>query len=141
MISDGSFSQSRCYSASSSASYIDRLNEKRDKEEEKLASGKRINGAADDAAGLQIAERLTSQINNDVQLANNNQDQININNVQDGQLSAIQEGPDARANTLSVQSGNPLADQSAIQAEFNQITEQVNTVAGEALGDANFYQV
>lgn len=120
-----------------SASYIDRLNEKRDKEEEKLASGKRINGAADDAAGLQIAERLTSQINNDVQLANNNQDQININNVQDGQLSAIQEGL-ARANTLSVQSGNPLADQSAIQAEFNQIAEQVNTVAGEALGDANF---
>ncbi|WP_448250112.1 flagellin [Thalassotalea agariperforans] len=120
-----------------SASYIDRLNEKRDKEEEKLASGKRINGAADDAAGLQITERLTSQINNDVQLANNNQDQLNINNVQDGQLSAIQEGL-ARANTLSVQSGTPLADQSAIQAEFNQIAEQVNTVAGEALGDANF---
>lgn len=120
-----------------SASYIDRLNEKREKEEEKLASGKRINGAADDAAGLQIAERLTSQINNDVQLANNSQDQVNINKVQDGQLSAIQEGL-ARANTLSVQSANPLADQSAIQAEFNQIAEQINTVAGEALGDANF---
>lgn len=120
-----------------SASYIDRLKEKRDEDSEKLASGKRINNAADNAAGLQIAQRLTSQINNDAQLANNSQDQLNINNVQGGQLSAIEEGL-ARANTLSVQSANPLADQSAIQAEFNQIAEQVNTVAGELLGDASF---
>jgi len=123
--------------STSSVSYIDRLKEKRDEEDEKLASGKRINSAADDAAGLQIAEQLTSQINNHAQLANNSQDQLNINNVQSGQLSAIQEGLE-RANILSVQSTNPLADQSAIQAEFNQIAEQVNTVAGELFSDASF---
>ena len=119
------------------STYSERLKEKRDDENEKLASGKRINSAADDAAGLQIAERLTAQLNNDNQQAINSQDTINVNNVKTGQLSAIEEGLQ-RATTLSVQSGNPLADPAAIQTEYNQITEQVNTLAGELLGNSSF---
>ncbi len=122
---------------SPSLSIIDRLNKEREDKDEKLASGKRINSAADDAAGLQIASRLTSQINGNQQLSYNAQDQVNINNVQEGQLASIAEGLQ-RASVLSVQSGNPLADSSAIQGEFDQITEQVNAIAGEALGDPNF---
>lgn len=122
---------------SPSLNLIERLEKKREEEDEKLASGRRINSAADDPAGLQIAERLTSQINESQQLSINAQDQINQNQVQGGQLSAINEGLQ-RANTLSVQSGNPLADQDAIQAEFDQLTEQINTIAGEALGNSSF---
>ncbi|MGJ8692008.1 MAG: flagellin [Thalassotalea sp.] len=122
---------------STSANNIERLEQKRAAEDEKIATGKRINRAADDTAGLQISERLTAQINNDAQLSNNNQDQVNNNQVQAGQLAAINDGLQ-RANTLSAQSGNPLADQDAIQAEFNQITEQINTLAEEALGSEDF---
>ena len=122
---------------SPSLNYIERLEKKREEEDEKIASGKKINSAADDAAGLQIAERLTAQINNDAQLSFNAQDQINTNQVQEGQLAAISEGLQ-RANTLSVQSGSPLADQDAIQAEFNELTEQINTIAEEAFGYEDF---
>ncbi len=121
----------------SSLNVIDRLNKKREEQDEKVASGKKINSAADDAAGLQIASRLTAQVNGYEQLSVNAQDQVNINNVQSGQLSSIAEGLQ-RANVLSIQSGNPLGDSNAIQGELDQITEQVNTIAGEVLGDANF---
>ncbi|MEW6992195.1 flagellin [Colwelliaceae bacterium 6441] len=122
---------------SQSISILDRLATEREEKDEKLASAKRINSAADDAAGLQIAERLTSQVNEYQQRSVNAQDQVNINNVQTGQLSSISEGLQ-RANVLSIQSGNPLSDPSAIQGELDQITEQINTVAGEVLGDSNF---
>ena len=118
-------------------SFIDKLNQQREEQAEKLASGKRINKAADDAAGLQIANRLTSEINQDQQLSFNAQDQANINNVEAGALSAITDGL-LRAEELSIQSGNPLYDSSAIQGELDQITEQINTLASEVLGQDNF---
>ena len=122
---------------SANLSGIDRLNKKREDEEEKLASGKRINSAADDAAGLQIVSRLTSQINQNQQLSYNAQDQTNNNNIEAGALSAINEGLQ-RANELSVQSGNPIYDSGAIQGELDQIAEQINTIANEVLGQNNF---
>ncbi len=122
---------------SSSPSLIDRLEQKREEKDEKVASGKRINRAADDAAGLQIASRLTAQINGFSQLSNNAQDQANTNDVQAGQLSSINESLE-RASVLSIQSGSPLSDAAAIQGELDQLTEQVNAIAGEVLGDPNF---
>jgi len=122
---------------SSSLSYIERQNKEREEKDEKLASGKRINSAADDPAGLQISSRLTSEINSYQQQSYNTQDQVNNNNVQEGGLSAIDESLQ-RANELSIQSGNPLSDASAIQGELDQLTEQINTIAGEVLGDPNF---
>jgi len=122
---------------SSSLSYIERQNKEREEKDEKLASGKRINSAADDPAGLQISSRLTSEINSSQQQSYNTQDQVNANNVQEGGLSAIDESLQ-RANELSIQSGNPLSDPSAIQGELDQLTEQINTIAGEVLGDPNF---
>lgn len=123
--------------STSSLNTINQLSNKKEEEDGKLASGKRINSAADDPAGLQIANRLTSQINGDAQLSVNAQDQINLNNTQEAGLSAINDSLQ-RANELSIQSGNPLADQGAIQAELNQITEEINAVAGDALGDSSF---
>lgn len=118
-------------------STIDRLSKEREEEDEKLASGKKINSAADDAAGLQIASRLTSEINGYEQLSANAQDQINSNNIEASQLSAIEEGLQ-RANVLSIQSGSPINDADAIQGEYDDITEQINTIAGEVLGDDAF---
>lgn len=118
-------------------SIIDRLTKEREEQAEKLASAKRINSAADDAAGLQIANRLTSQINQNQQLSINAQDQININNTQSAGLSAINDSLQ-RANVLSVQSGNPLNDSAAIQNELDQLTEQINTIASDVLGQDNF---
>jgi len=123
--------------SSGSLSFIDKLKLQREEQAEKLASGKRINKAADDAAGLQIASRLTSQINQDQQLSFNAQDQANINNVEASAYSVINVSL-LRAQELSIQSGNPLYDSNVIQGELNQITEQINTVASEVLGQNNF---
>ena len=123
--------------SSATLSFIDKLNQQREQQAEKLASGKRINKAADDAAGLQIANRLTSQINQNQQLSFNAQDQANINNVEAGALSAINDGL-LRAQELSIQSGNPLYAGDVIQGELDQITEQINTLASDVLGQDNF---
>ena len=123
--------------SSSTLSFIERQNKEREEKDEKLASGKKINSAADDPAGLQIATRLTSQINGYRQESANVQDQVNTNNVQESGLGAINESLQ-RANVLSIQSGSPLSDPSAIQGELDQLTEQINAVAGEILGDPSF---
>lgn len=122
---------------SSSPSYIDRQSKDREEQNEKLASGKRINSAVDDPAGLQVSNRLTAQINSYQQENDNAKDQVNLNNVQAAGLSAIDDSLQ-RANVLSIQSGNPLSDPSVIQGELDQLTEQINTIAGEVLGDPNF---
>lgn len=123
--------------SSTNLSFIERLAKQREEQDEKLASGKRINSAADDAAGLQIANRLTSQINQNEQLSFNAQDQVNLNNVQAGALSSITDNLE-RAAVLSVQSGNPLYDNEAIQGELTQITEEINVIASDVLGQDNF---
>lgn len=121
----------------SSLGFIDRFNQAQNKDSQKLASGLRINSAADDAAGLQIATRLTSQVDGFVQLGRNAQDQIGINNTKSAQFSSITESLQ-RANVLSIQSGNPLTDSSAIQDQFNQISQQINAIAGKVLGQNDF---
>ena len=123
--------------SSLSSSLISRLSQERDQRQEQLASGLRINRAADDPAGLQISSRLTAQQNQFNQEAVNALDQRNINNVQSGQLGSISESLQ-RANELSIQASNPLSDNSAIQGELDQITEQVNALAEQALGQSGF---
>jgi flagellin len=118
-------------------SALDRFNKASSDNNEKLSSALRINKAADDAAGLQIASRLTSQINGYEQLSRNAQDNISINDTRSAQFLAISDSLQ-RANILSVQSGNPLADSSAIQDEYNQLTEQINILASDALGVDGF---
>lgn len=123
--------------ASPALNTINRLAQDKAKEDEKLASGLRINGASDDPAGLQIASRLTAELNSAQQLSNNSQDQINQTSIQSGRLTAINEGLQ-RANELSIQAANPLNDNNAIQNELTQLSEQINTVANEVFGSNNF---
>jgi len=118
-------------------SVLDRLAKERTEQSEKLASGKRINKAADDAAALQIANRLTSQINQAEQQSFNAQDQVNINDTQSAQLSAIEDNLQ-RASVLSIQAGSPLNDASVIQGELDHITREINVIAESAFGDDQF---
>ncbi len=94
--------------SSANISFLEKLSQQREEQAEKLASGKRINKAADDPAGLQIVNRLSSQINQDQQLSFNAQDQANINNVEAAALSAINDG------LLRAQEKNEVLLQSAI---------------------------
>ena len=122
---------------SSSLSNLERLQEERKKQLEKISTGFKINQASDDPAGLQIANRLTSSINASNVRERNAQDQQGIINTQAGQYASITDNL-LRARELTIQAGNPLNDKQAIQAEFDQLTEEINVIAEDVLGQSNF---
>ena len=102
-----------------------------DKAFERLSSGFRINRAADDAAGMQISDRMTSQIGGLNQSIRNSSDGISATQVADGALSEtaslIQ-----RMRQLAVQSGNGIysdADKHALNTEFQQLKAELERVA------------
>ena len=98
---------------------------------ERLSSGLRINSAKDDAAGLQISNRLTSQTNGlDVAMRNAN-DGISIAQTAEG---AMQESTNImqRMRDLSLQSANGSnsdEDRGAIQKEMDQLTTELNRIS------------
>jgi flagellin len=98
---------------------------------ERLASGKRINSAKDDAAGLQISNRLESQMKGlDVAVRNAN-DGISIMQTAEG---AMQETTSLlqRMRDLSLQSANGAnskADRQALQEEMSALNDELNRIA------------
>jgi flagellin len=97
----------------------------------RLSSGFRINSAADDAAGLQISNRLTSQINGLDQAVRNSNDGISIAQVAEGSMSEITNNLQ-RMRTLIVQSENGLnsdEDKEAIQKEIGQLRTEIARIA------------
>lgn len=98
-----------------------------DKIYEQLSSGKRINSAADDAAGLSIATRFTSQIRGLNQSVRNASDGISQAQTADSALGGATEALQ-RIRELSIQSANGTlnrSDRRAIQAEVDQLTDQL----------------
>lgn len=98
---------------------------------ERLSSGLRINSAKDDAAGLAISDRMTSQIRGLNQAARNANDGISLAQTAEG---AMQESTNIlqRIRELSVQSANATnsaADRKALQAEVNQLKSEMNRIA------------
>ncbi|MBO1255258.1 flagellin FliC [Alteromonas sp. 5E99-2] len=98
---------------------------------ERLSSGFRINSAADDAAGLQISDRLTSQIQGLNQAVRNANDAISLSQTAEG---ALQESTTAlqRIRTLAVQSQNGInssADRTALQEEVVQLQAELSRIA------------
>jgi len=75
---------------------------------QRLSSGFRINSAADDAAGLQISSRLSSQINGLNQAISNANDGISLAQVAEGAMDEITTALQ-RIRTLAVQSQNRFA--------------------------------
>ena len=98
---------------------------------ERLSSGSRINSAKDDAAGLQISNRLTSQINGLNVATRNANDGISVAQVAEG---ALQESTNIlqRMRELTLQAGNGANtddDRKAIQAEISQSIEELDRIA------------
>lgn len=99
----------------------------------KLSSGKRINSAADDAAGLAISEKMKGQINGLDQAQRNSQDGISLIQTAEGALNETQSMLQ-RMRELSVQASNDTntsSDRTAIQSEVNQLTQQIDTIAND----------
>ena len=98
---------------------------------ERLSSGLRINSAKDDAAGLAISERFTSQIQGLNQAIRNANDGISLAQTAEGALdesSSILQ----RIRELAVQSANATnsaSDRQALQAEVNQLKGELERIA------------
>ena len=98
---------------------------------ERLSSGLRINSAKDDAAGLAISDRMTSQIKGLNQAARNANDVISMAQTAEG---ALQEATNIlqRLRELSIQSANDTnsaSDRGSLQAEVNQLKQEITRIA------------
>ncbi len=97
----------------------------------RLSSGFRINSAADDAAGLQISNRLTSQIQGLDQAIRNANDGISLAQTAEGAMDEITNGLQ-RIRTLAVQSQNGInnsADRVALQKEVSALKTEISRIA------------
>lgn len=97
----------------------------------RLSSGLKINSAKDDAAGLQIATRMTSQIRGQTMAIKNANDGISIAQTAEG---ALQESTNIlqRMRELAVQSRNDTnsdEDRVALNKEFSQMSEELTRIA------------
>ncbi len=108
-----------------------RSNQQLDVSMERLASGRRINSAADDAAGLVLSNRMTSQIRGLDQAVRNANDGISLIQVAEGAMdettSILQ-----RIRELSVQSANGIysdTDRATLDAEVTQLVSELDRIA------------
>ena len=113
---------------------------------EQLSTGKRINSASDDAAGLAIASRMTSQIEGLNQAVRNGNDAISLIQTADGALIEVTNMLQ-RMRTLAVQAAsdtNTAADRTALNQEFTLLRTEINRVGnntqwnGENVLDQSF---
>jgi flagellin len=98
---------------------------------ERLTTGLRINSAADDAAGLAIATRMSSQINGTNQAVRNANDGISLVQTMDGGAEAVSDILQ-RMRELAVQSSNGTYsddDRKLMSTEFVALKDEVNRVA------------
>ena len=97
----------------------------------RLSSGLRINSAKDDAAGLAIADRFTSQIRGLTQAARNANDGISLSQTAEGALSSVTDNLQ-RIRELAVQSVNATnssSDRASLQLEVSQLQSEIDRVA------------
>lgn len=98
---------------------------------QRLSSGLRINSAKDDAAGLAIATRLTSQVLGLNQAGRNANDAISLSQTAEGGLSTVTDALN-RIRELAVQSANSTnssSDRAALQAEALQLTNEIQRIS------------
>ena len=98
---------------------------------QRLSSGMRINSAKDDAAGLQIADRLTTQINGLNQGNRNTNDAIAVAQTMEGALDETTNMLQ-KIRTLAVQAANGTntkADYDALQQEVTSLSSEITRIA------------
>jgi flagellin len=113
---------------------------------QRLSSGLRINSAKDDAAGLAISERFTSQIRGLNQAARNANDGVSLAQTAEGALKAASDILQ-RVRELAVQSANATnsaSDRQALQQEVAQLVAELDRIStstefnGQKLLDGTF---
>jgi len=100
---------------------------------QRLSSGLRINSAKDDAAGLAISERFTTQIRGLNQAVRNANDGISLAQTAEGAMAEIGNNLQ-RVRELAVQSSNATnsaSDRQALQAEVEQLVAEIGRVSGQ----------
>jgi flagellin len=100
---------------------------------QRLSSGLRINSAKDDAAGLAISERFTTQIRGLTQAARNANDGISLAQTAEGALGEVQSNLQ-RIRELSVQSANATnsaSDRVALDEEVQQRLQEIERIASQ----------
>ena len=110
---------------------LNAANHKLDTSYQRLSSGMRINSAKDDAAGLQISNRMTTQINGYTQGNRNANDGIALAQTAEGALDEVTSMLQ-RIRTLAVQSANgtnTTADRQSIQAEVDALSNEITRIA------------
>jgi flagellin len=98
---------------------------------QRLSSGLRINSAKDDAAGLAISDRMTSQVRGLNQAARNASDGISLAQVAEGALGEANNILQ-RIRELAIQSANATnsaSDRQSLQAEVNQLISEMNRIS------------
>lgn len=97
-----------------------------------LSTGKSINSAADNAAGLAQSTSYSVQLSGTAQAMSNVSNGMSMLETASGAIGQINQGlQDIR--TLTVQAGNSIlsaSDRQAIQAQINQITQGINQISG-----------
>jgi flagellin len=114
-------------SDSNSASALQQVQQRQDTLLERLATGRRVNSAADDSAAQQIIDRLTSQVEGNRQSIANAYDGISLAQVAESGLQGINDDAQ-RIRELSVQAGNGVlndADRQALQSEITQLQDNI----------------
>ncbi|WP_017446017.1 flagellin [Gayadomonas joobiniege] len=113
---------------------------------ERLSSGFRINSAADDAAGLQITDRMTTQIEGLNQAVRNANDAISLTQTAEGAMQEITSSLQ-RIRQLAIQSQNGIntsSDRAALQKEVSALKTEISRIgtttefAGRKLLDGAF---
>ena len=95
---------------------------------QRLSSGLRINSAKDDAAGLAISERFTSQIRGLNQAVRNANDGVSLMQTAEGALQSVTASLQ-RIRELAVQAANDTnsaSDRQAIQAEVTRLAQEID---------------
>ncbi len=101
---------------------------------EKLASGMKINKAADDASGLSVTKKMRAQITALETVNENNQDSVNLVQTTEGYMEEIQEMT-ARMTELASKSANGVLaqeDRDALQDEMDQLCAEIDRMASTA---------
>ena len=119
------------YSALQGQRYLGNVQNQLTTTYQRLSSGMRINSAKDDAAGLQIADRLTSQINGLNQGNRNASDGIALAQTMEAGMDEIS-GMLQKIRTLTVQAANgtnTAEDRKALGKEMESLANEVNRIA------------
>ena len=99
---------------------------------QRLSSGLRVNSAKDDAAGLAIAERMTTQVRGMNTAIRNANDGISMSQTAEGAMGKVADSLQ-RMRELSVQSANAtnsVSDQQSLDKEFGELSKEIQRVLG-----------